>query len=116
MNKQLQTVYISTKAENELPNKEGYYFSNDDEKEDIHWFGKWFGSGIIRHFLPKTWLKPTESYVFTPDELKELLEDYTNKIVENAEVEFEEGYGMVAWVDKKSITNQLPLMLKELGL
>jgi hypothetical protein len=55
-----------------------------------------------------------EGYFFTPEELKQLLEDYTNRIVENAEVNVK-GYNDYE-VDKKSITSQLPLYLKEIGL
>ena len=48
---------------------------------------------------------------------KQLLEEYTNRIVENAtaETEYELNGDEYVRVNKKSIQEQLPLMLKELG-
>lgn len=59
-------------------------------------------------------LKPNV-YIFTPEELKQLLEEYTNRIVKNVEFgQIENSKEYIECVE--SITNQLPLMLKELGI
>lgn len=44
---------------------------------------------------------------------KQLLEEYTNRIVENAKIEWS-GSMVTGNVDKESITSQLPKFLKEL--
>lgn len=105
MNKQLQTVYIPIKEHSEFKILEG-------------------GIGLENCY-------PTETYVFLPEELKQLLEEYTNRIVENAKlglysdgvlrehvngvmINREDYYGTV-YVDNKSITSQLPKFLKEKG-
>ncbi len=61
----------------------------------------------------------TEAFVFTPEELKQLLEDYTNRIVENVKIKQEPAIfvkGQHISVDKESITSQLQPFLKEIGL
>ena len=66
-------------------------------------------------------VKIVEAFVFTPEELKQLLEEYTNRIVENikhidvGEIGEDGNHYPYYIVDKESITNQLPLMLKKLG-
>ena len=68
--------------------------------------------------LDKDWVnlvKPTEGYFFTPEELKKVLSDYTDKIVENAQTQCDEG-GETGFVNKESIQNQLTKILKELEL
>jgi hypothetical protein len=96
-----QTVYVPTNNDKDLA---VCYFSSFEE------------------WTHKETVKETEGYFFTPEELKQLLEEYTNRIVENATVtpidheEISEGSWRPVWgVDDESITNQLPLMLKELG-
>jgi hypothetical protein len=56
--------------------------------------------------------------IFTPEELKQLLEEYTNRIVNNATagVKFELNGDTYEVVNEKSITSQLPEFLKEKGL
>lgn len=46
-------------------------------------------------------------------EVNNLLEEYTNRIVENAKIEWS-GSMVTGNVDKESITSQLPKFLKEL--
>jgi hypothetical protein len=96
-----QTVYIPT---------------NNDEDLAVCYFSS------FEEWTHKETVKETEGYFFTPEELKQLLEEYTNRIVENATVtpidheEISEGSWRPVWgVDDESITNQLSLMLKELG-
>ena len=56
-----------------------------------------------------------EGYFFTEEQLKQLLSDYTNKIIENAKVTSSEGIDIEnVSIDKESITNQLELFLKDL--
>ena len=59
-------------------------------------------------------VKIVEAFVFTPEELKQLLEEYTNRIVDNGKC-LHTGYGGYA-INKKSITSQLPKFLKEKGI
>jgi|688.fasta_scaffold00478_132 hypothetical protein len=59
------------------------------------------------HFHDKSF----EAFVFTPEELKQLLEEYTNRIVENVKID-----RIYECVDIKSITSQLELFKKEIGL
>jgi len=56
------------------------------------------------------WVDSKEGYFFTPEELKQLLSEYTNRIVENGKC-LHTGYGGYA-INKKSITSQLPKFLK----
>jgi len=126
MNKQLQIVYIPTKVEDELPENNTNIFCLDDngfETEVLFENGKFYVYYSNEERIEKDnvthWLKPTEEYVFTPEELKQLLEEYTNRIVEKAEAKTKcypfgdmESYPVV---DKESITSQLPKFLKEKG-
>jgi hypothetical protein len=89
--------------------------------------------------VPIEGVKAVEAYVFTSKELKQLLKDYTNKIVKNVNLtmkkksqyaknarwknvsleEQEEGVDIFSYqcqtlVDKKSITNQLDEFLKQI--
>jgi hypothetical protein len=59
-----------------------------------------------------------EAYVFTPEELKQLLSEYTNRIVENTKITNDYGSGgeLFDCIDKESITSQLPKFLKEKGI
>ncbi len=55
-----------------------------------------------------------EAYILTPEQLKQLLEDYTNRIVENTKIDW--GVIHAKGVDKETITSQLPKYLKEIGI
>jgi hypothetical protein len=67
-------------------------------------------------------LHETEAYVLTPEELKQLLEEYTNRIVENikhidvGEIGEDGNHYPYYIVDKESITSQIPKFLKEKGI
>lgn len=94
MNKQLQTVYIPVNGDIDLA---VCYFSGFEE------------------WTHKENVTQVKAYVFTPEELKQLLEDYTDRIVKNAQ------FGTVEDSDEyikcqESITSQLSLILKELGI
>jgi hypothetical protein len=122
-----QIVYIPTKVEDELPEEDGRYGIkvNKDNCIDSSYIelGEWDIEKQAKLLKVKVWLKPTEIYAFTPEELKQMLEDYTNRIIENVKTvliedecpltgqEFE-----IREVDKKSIQNQLTIILKELEL
>jgi hypothetical protein len=92
-----QTVYIPT---------------NNDEDLAVCYFSS------FEEWTHKETVKETEGYFFTLEELKSLLEEYTNRIVENAtaETKYELNGDEYGIVNKKSIQEQLPLMLKELGI
>jgi hypothetical protein len=62
------------------------------------------------------WVDSKEGYFFTPEELKQLLEEYTNRIVENAKICYISKWSEDKCVDKESITSQLPKFLKEKGI
>lgn len=58
-----------------------------------------------------------EGFFFTEEQLKQLLSDYTNEVIENAEIKNTGFIGEDGWVDsqeidKESITNQLDLFIK----
>ncbi len=80
MNKQLQTIYIPTKVEDSkfLP-EINYVFIT--KNKDV--FQDRFDKEQILEQLPQKMgfdlLKPTEAYIFTPDELKQLLSDTFDK-------------------------------------
>ena len=63
-------------------------------------------------------LHETEVFVFTEEQLNQLLSDYTDKIVENVKTSPTKGIGFMDFsviiVDKESITNQLEPFLKTL--
>ena len=90
MNNTIKTVYIPIKEHSEFKILEG-------------------GIGLENCY-------PTEAYVFLPEELKELLEEYTNRIVENAEAKVLGTGDTWAEVVEESITSQLPKFLKENNL
>jgi len=73
--KQPQTVYIPTKVEDELPKMQGYYKTVEEGSsyfDGNSWF-EFYGSG--KKCFPEHWLKPTEAFVFTSEELEQLLSD-----------------------------------------
>jgi hypothetical protein len=122
MNK-LQTVYIPIKTEDELPKnsckcgiiKKGEFDLSYFIKAPSYELFDHVRSGLSHNQSEIThWLKPTEAYVFTPEELKQLLEEYTNRIVENGKC-LHIGYGGYT-INKKSITSQLHKFLKEKGI
>ncbi len=51
---------------------------------------------------------------FTSVEVKQLLETYTERIIEEVELDTDSAYNVI--VNKESITKQLPEFLKEIGL
>lgn len=70
-------------------------------------------------------LAKVKAYVFTPDELKELLEKYTDKIIRNVKLNKPDRYGRTTsetyygedgdvYVDVESIKFQLPKFLNEI--
>ena len=71
-------------------------------EEDEHTVASWNGP-----------LKRQEGYFYTEGQLKQLLSDYTDKIVENAKITYtlEKTWDFTE-VDKESITNQLSEFLK----
>jgi hypothetical protein len=116
MNK--QTVFLLAKIEDELPKEKGEYLvcsmnltTKNESIDSLRFNGNKFID--ISNWKHLYWLKPTEAHVFTSEELKQLLEDYTNRIVDNGKC-LHTGYGGYA-INKKSITSQLPLFLKEIG-
>ena len=64
------------------------------------------------------WLKPQEGYLLTEKQLKQLLQDYTDKIVKNIRmtgIAYGNDTSISDYeVDKESITNQLEPFLKSL--
>jgi hypothetical protein len=83
MNK-LQTVYIPTKTEDDLPKKSCKCGIIKKGEFDLSYFIKAPSYELFDHVksgLSHTqseithWLKPTEAFVFTPEELKQLLSD-----------------------------------------
>ena len=110
MNK--QTVYIPNRVKEE---------QNELQKEIEYWYQQ-TGSLTSETIVKRAYslglgkgLICIQAYVFTPEELKQLLEEYTNRIVENVEFgQIENSKEYIECVE--SITNQLPLMLKELGI
>ncbi len=139
MNK-LQTVYIPIKTEDELPKnsckcgiiKKGEFDLSYFIKAPSYELFDHVRSGLSHNQSEIThWLKPTEAYVFTPEELKQLLEEYTNRIVneiglvKTTSVElnaidyqpFSTDEDEQVWtINKKSITSQLHKFLKEKGI
>jgi hypothetical protein len=100
-------------------NKQTVYIPIEITKE----FWKKFDSGEIPDYeiiscsngeRLDEWVDSKEGYFFTPEELKQLLEEYTNRIVDNGKC-LHTGYGGYA-INKKSITSQLPKFLKEKGI
>jgi hypothetical protein len=72
--------------------------------------------GAIEH-NPRAVVKASEALDAMKECAKQILEEYTNRIVENAFVTHKEtSNGDEYIVNKESITSQLPLMLKELGI
>jgi len=79
MNKQLQTVYIPIKVEDELPERE--VIAINDVNDTLVGYLEQVGYSVKceseeTQLLNVThWLKSTQAYVFTPDELKQVLSD-----------------------------------------
>ena len=61
-------------------------------------------------------VEETEVFVFTTEELKKLLEDYTNRIIKGVELITCDSDGSdTCDLDEESITSQLPAFLEEIG-
>jgi hypothetical protein len=80
MNK--QTVYIPTKVEDELPPNNLNVFCLDDNNfetevvfEDGVFYVYYSGEERVQKDNVTHWLKPTEAYVFTQEDLEQLLSD-----------------------------------------
>lgn len=125
MNK-LQTVYIPTKIEDELPKETCKVGIIINENFDFAYWMKVLGifdhhrSGLNHKQKDIThWLKPTEGRFFTEEELKQLLEEYTTRIAENVTANHVECWGHKTGeieIDKESILSQLEIFKKELEL
>ena len=139
-----QIVYIPIKVEDELPELEKSVFTfntmipgkvryppiDDGENISINCrtleipdkCEKWYDEHGCGYMYSKvnTWLKPQEGYFFTEEQLKQLLSDYTDKIVKKAEAyEKCESFGNMDTypaIKEESIRNQLPKFLKTIGL
>lgn len=129
-----QTVYIPTIVGEKIPEYTNVIVSCDEGVSFNQ--VKYYNSFIKDEFnLVTHWLKPKEAYVFTKEELKKLLEDYTDKIIKNVglkSVEYSKYQGKIInvmnlgeevptenpqvyiQVDKDLITSQLNEFLKEL--
>ena len=137
--KNKQIVHIPVKVEDELPKENckvgiiingefdfAYFIRYNDQKNfifDHHKSGLHHKQKDITH-----WLKPTDVFVFSPEELKQLLEDYTNEIITNAKVELAKDWirkeetvnpkqlvsSITIKVNKNSIKDQLTKFLKQL--
>jgi hypothetical protein len=78
-----QTVYVPTKVDDDFPRKEVCGISDDDETMLVGYIRNTefsqTGYEISDDEQSLTsithWLKPTEGYFFTPEELKQLLSD-----------------------------------------
>lgn len=83
--------------------------------------GTLFVCGVVQgEFSHITDVEYKKAYVFTPEELKTLLEEYTNRIIENTETSWvSDGDSTGMWedvIDEESITSQLSKFLKKLGI
>lgn len=125
MNKKI--IYIPTLIENELPKESSKvgiikndkfdfaYWIQDVNTFDHHKSGVHHKQSEISH-----WLKPTETYVFTQEELEKLLYDYTEAIIADATCKTESDYGRdgnlydYQVVDEDSIRLQLPEFIKKI--
>jgi hypothetical protein len=90
-----QLVYIPVDVEKELPKQYSFTISTKNEQMkygEIHKECGEYRCGSLSKEITH-WLKPTEAYVFTPEQLKQLLEEYTNRIIEKAEVDVEYSMG-----------------------
>jgi hypothetical protein len=93
------------------------YIPTNNNKEDLAVC--YFSS--FEEWTHKENVKEIQAYIYNQEELKQLLSDYTNKILDNVETKEEVDYGLdeiyeYRVVDKDSITNQLNQFLKELKL
>jgi len=69
----------------------------------------------VKYKDTKIGLEEKEGYFLTEEQLKELLQEYTDRIVEKAEITYtEEKTWDFTKVDKQSITSQLEPFLKEI--
>jgi hypothetical protein len=84
-------VYIPIEVGDRLPEDSGIYYTDGKRGKDFYKKGN-VGFDDDANF----WLEPTEAYVFTPEELGEILTKYITE------------------VNKESITSQLIEFLKEL--
>jgi len=109
-------------------NLQTVYIVIDDEWNEDEDYTLMNGTGEFQSNL-----KEEKGYFFTPEELKQLLKDYTNRIVENTKIEAEPEIGKITikkeidiseydmlkcnyvfGVNKESITSQLEPFLKEI--
>ena len=77
---QKQTVYLPVKVEDEIPELDGYYRTQEEGTSYLH-NGNWFNNHLLeKPRYPIHWLKEQESFVFTPEQLNE----YTANVIKQA--------------------------------
>jgi hypothetical protein len=111
----IQTVYLPVKVEDEIPELDGYYRTQEEGTSYLH-NGNWFNNHLLeKPRYPIHWLKEQESFVFTPEQLNEYTANVIKQTLETAaesadsyidmnEDAYIEG-NVWSEVDKESITN-----------
>ena len=75
-----QAVYLTVKVEDEIPELDGYYRTQEEGTSYLH-NGNWFNNHLLeKPRYPIHWLKEQESFVFTPEQLNE----YTANVIKQA--------------------------------
>lgn len=79
-----QTVYLPVKVEDEIPELDGYYRTQEEGTSYLH-NGNWFNNHLLeKPRYPIHWLKEQESFVFTPEQLNEYTANVIKQTLETA--------------------------------
>ena len=108
-----QIVYLPVKVEDEIPELDGYYRTQEEGTSYLH-NGNWFNNHLLeKPRYPIHWLKEQESFVFTPEQLNEYTANVVRQALETAAdkakmtllVDDENDIVQEANINKQSITN-----------
>jgi len=100
-----QTVYLPVKVEDEIPELDGYYRTQEEGTSYLH-NGNWFNNDLLeKPRYPIHWLKEQESFVFTPEELNEYTANVIKQALELAAEKAKFGYNRILVDDPKEGDN-----------
>lgn len=104
MNK-LTTIYVPVRVEDELPKHNGTVLIIKNEQFFLTTYDEGIGFGISGG--ERKWLKPTEAYVHTPEELLELKKKWCSEAFEAGERHIKEQ--VVSFPNKQTYVNNLTI-------
>lgn len=69
----LKTFYTVINVSEDLPDKTGHYYTDEGECKFSKGSPMWLHISTTENIFPHTWLKETKGYVFTENELRDII-------------------------------------------